>query len=231
MWWLIASALAGCETVDFATLATVDSPAVIVLGERHGHQPDLRRAERLVASLASRTDVTLALEAVTPAQQPILDKFESGLVASPDLPGLLNWVNTWGFDWKRYENLVTGKLLGAHVVGIGVDHGPLPEGTSVPIPPRYTDALRDGMGGHDMPPAMEADLASAMAWRDHRLAKGAVDAWDGRGFLVIVAGRAHVEGGKGVGWQAERLTPATVHTVTLFPGRDPMCTDDDLYWK
>ena len=51
--WLLTTALAGqgCEYVRLDTITSLQAPAVIVLGERHGHQPDLRRARKVVEEL------------------------------------------------------------------------------------------------------------------------------------------------------------------------------------
>lgn len=232
MWWLLASALAGpCETLGLTDLTEIPAPAIIVLGERQGHQPDLRRAERLVAALEQQGDVTLAVEAVESSKQPVLDKFARGEIAAPDLPGLLAWETSWGFDWKPYENLVTAKLMGADVVAIGAPYGPPPPDSMVAMPPRYIEHFRDAMGGHEIPPGQEGRFAQSMAWRDHHMASTALNGWSGEGYLLVLANRTAVEGGLGVGWQLKRATSTTVHTVMLVPGRDPQCTADDRYWK
>jgi hypothetical protein len=83
------------------------------------------------------------------------------------------------------------------------------------------------MAGHFMPVPLEAEFVQTVTWMDHRLARAAIEGWKGKGYLVIVADRTHVEGGKGIGWQAQRLTDAPVTTVLLSgPGS---CYDKDAY--
>ena len=89
---LIQDALAGsCGSISVATLASVDVPAIIVVGERHGKRSDLKWAGRLVDALEDNgVTVTVGLEAIrdinadaliqslvdqTPA--PEADKFDS----------------------------------------------------------------------------------------------------------------------------------------------------------
>jgi hypothetical protein len=70
-----------------------------------------------------------------------------------------------------------------------------------------------------------------MAWRDYALAQGAIASWDGKGYLVVVVGRMHVEGSKGVAWQARQLTGAPISAYVLVPGPNPPCHEGDLLWK
>jgi hypothetical protein len=233
MWWLIAAAMAGdaCEHVKLGDIVDVSAPAVVVLGERYGHQPDLSRAHKVVAKLRKRGDVTVAVGSVQARHQPLLDGFASGRLDASDLPGLMDWDNTWGFSWKAYEPLVTAGSRGDHVVGIGVPYGPRPADASMPIPPRYVDVLRAGMGGHEVSPGTAAQLVQAMAWRDFRMAQLAVEGWDQDGFLVVVVGRGQVEGGKGVAWQLARMTRAPVHAAVLAAGDDPPCYAGDRLWR
>lgn len=234
MWmWLIAWAWASdCTQVSFREVVAPEAPAVIVLGERHGTQPDLRRATRVVRHLSRRGEVTVALEAVHHRYQPILDRYAASSVQSGDLPALLDWKRSWGFRWRPYAALVTAAdLPDARVVGVGLDLGPKPEDAEVPIPPRYADILRAAMGAHPMPPEREPAFVQAMAWRDHEIARRAVEGWSGEGFLVIVTGRGHIEGGKGVDWQARQLTEAPVHAFVLKGGKQAACHPGDQLWR
>ena len=69
-----------------------------------------------------------------------------------------------------------------------------------------------------MPVALESDFVEAMAWRDHRLAKNALAGWNGEGTLVVLVDRFHVEGGKGVSWQLQRMTDVPVRVLLLSDG-------------
>lgn len=235
-WWLlagVASALAGdCETIRFPDLVDIEPPAVIVLGERHGVRRDLGRATRVVRVLASQAPVRVALEAVHRRFQPVLDRYGADTLEVGDLPALLDWEDSWGFAWRPYAPLVTAAdLVDVEVVGAGLDLGPKPDDVEIPLPPRYVDILRPAMGDHPIPLGMEARFVQAMAWRDHGIAAAAVEGWDARGYLVIVTGRGHVEGGKGVAWQVAQMVDVPVHSAVLAWGGDPPCHPGDRIWR
>ncbi len=230
---LSPAAMAGsCTWVGFRDVVDVPAPAVIVLGERHGTQPDLNRAAKVVRKLARQAPVSVALEAVHHRFQPILDRYAQDKVEAGDLPALLDWDDSWGFAWRPYAALVTASDLdGVGVIAAGLDLGKKPEEAEIPIPPRYMDLLRPAMGDHPMPASMEPRFVQSMAWRDHEIARRGVEGWDGSGYLVIVTGRGHVEGSKGVGWQAALQTQAPVHAFVLKAGKEPPCYAGDRLWK
>lgn len=231
MLWMSLAFAQECTPITQADVLAVPPPAVVVLGERHGTMPDLSRARNIVRRFADRGAVTVALEAVRADKQPILDRYAAGELAPRDLPDLLKWTEEWGFPWKPYEPLVTAAVYGAKVVGAGVKLGPKPDDVSVPLPPRYADQLRDAMSGHEIPMGEEGRFVQAMAWRDYAIAKASVEAWNGEGYLVIVTGRGHVEGGKGVAFQAGHLTDAPIHSFVLAWGQDPPCYAGDQVWR
>jgi uncharacterized iron-regulated protein len=234
--WLLATASAAeptptCVYVGFDDITSKPAPEVIVLGERHGFAKDLGRAMKVARRLATEGPVTIALESVHRKNQPVLDAFAAGKVDAADLPDELDWKHTWGFAFAPYRSLVMASEEGMKVLGIGLDLGPKPDDAQFPIPPRYIDLLRPAMGDHDVPLRQEARFVASMAWRDHALAKAALDGWDGKGHLLIVAGRGHVEGGKGVAWQAAHLTEAPVDAYVLVPGPHPPCHEGDRLWR
>jgi len=236
MWWIVAvmtTALAQfeCETIGMDDVLAVAPPAVIVLGERHGTQPDLYRATRVVRKLSRRFPTTLALQAVQQTQQPILDRYARGELEPADLPDALRWEETWGFPWEPYRRLVTASDWGVQVVGVGEADEAAPTDVDFPVPGGYMPILRDAMAGHEMPLAMEARFVRTMAWSDHQMSQAALDAWDGRGYLVILVGREHVEGGKGVAWQAGLAVDDTVQAFVLAWGGEPSCYAGDRVWK
>lgn len=228
----LVTALAGeCERIGLADIKAVPAPAVIVLGERHGHQPDLARAARVVAALRRTAPVRVALEAVHERFQPVLNDAAEGKVGEDDLPALLDWERSWGFAYAPYRPLVMAGQPGAPVIAAGLTLGPRPEDRAVPLPPRYLDLLRPAMGGHPIPPGQEGTFVQSMAWRDLRIAELGLQGWDGKGYAVIVTGRGHVEGGLGVSWQAQRMTEVPVHAFVLAQGPNPPCHDGDKLWR
>lgn len=229
-WWTGAAEAAGCETVTYADIAAIDGPAVIVLGERHGMQPDLARATRVVKGLARRGKVTVALEAIDRQKQPTLDDYAAGRIDTDALEDKLAW-GEWGYPYGPYQGLVTGALVGAKVVAAGLPLGPPPDGANPPVPAGYLPILRDAMAGHEVPPAREAAFVTSAAWRDYAIAKAALDAWDGEGVLVIVVGRSELEGGKGVTWQLAQRTQVPVHGFLLAWASDSACYEGDRVWR
>lgn len=224
---LVTSALAGsCSTTTISELAAMEAPSVFVLGERKGTQPDLGRAHRLALRLHEQNSLTIALQAIPVTQQPLLDRYAKGEIAAVDLPGLLDWNTAWGFPWAPYARLVTAADREDRVVGIGVPFGTQPEGAIVPRPPGYMAVLTDAMTGHYMPAQLEPQFVQNVAWSDHRMAAAAVENWNGKGHLMVIADRTHVEGGKGIPWQLSRMVEAPVHTVLL--GGPGGCYDGDL---
>lgn len=219
---LFSAALAGpCTQSTVPFVVDIAPPAVVVLGERKGMMPDLKRAAQIAKKLDKKGPVTLGLQIVPAAKQPVLDRFNAGELPEVLLESELGWT---GFPYAAYSKLFG---LGAPIVGLGVPVEPKPRDTPVALPRGYARLLTDGMSGHPMPADLESDFAMLVAWIDSRIALTAIEGWDGKGFLVIVADRAHVEGGQGISWQAERLTEAPVHTVLLDgPGA---CYQGDTY--
>ncbi|MBN2798557.1 MAG: ChaN family lipoprotein [Deltaproteobacteria bacterium] len=225
-----AAALAGqgCEQVGMDALAGVQAPAVIVLGERRGTEPDLYRASRVVTALARRAPVRLALEAVGVEQQGLLDAYGRREIEPEDLAAELDWSSHWGYPYLPYARLLAHARHGVEVVGIGQDLRAHSE--PVPVPSGYAGVLRDAMAGHEAPPQVERDLLRYVAWRDNRLAVAALDGWDRQGFLVIVVDRVQVEGGKGVPWQVAKAGEVPVHAITLA-WADAPCFEGDQVWR
>jgi hypothetical protein len=232
-WWMAAVALADepCTFVGLSDIVAVPAPAVVVLGERFGHAADLGRARAVVKALGRDTKVRVALGSVDDKFQRLLDGAAEGQIAVDSLPELMDWESTWGFDWKAYAPLVTTALGAGQVIAAGVGYGPRPPDQATPLPPRYLEVLRGGMGGFEVPPGSESRLVQAVAWRDYRTAELALQGWDQQGYLVVVVGRDQVEGAKGVAWQLERQTTVPVSAVVLKAGREPRCLPGDRLWK
>jgi hypothetical protein len=232
MIWLVTAALAAdrCTPINASDILSIKAPAVIVLGERHGTQPDLYRASYVAKKLNEAAKVTLALEAVHQKFQLILDDYARKKIPKEDLQTRLEWPASWGYPFGPYRTLVRGADLDMDVLGVGVDRSGAPAGEKFPIPSGYLPILHDGMAGSDVAPGLEQRFLETVAWRDYAIARNAVRSWDGTGYLVIVADRAAVEGGKGVAWQAEQLTDKPVHSFVLAWGDTPPCYPGDQVW-
>lgn len=226
---LLTSALAAsCPTVTSAELAELPTPGVLVLGERHGDRGDLRRARRAVRALARRGPVTLALEAAHEDVQAELDRLASGDLRLRDLADALRWSETWGYAWRPYRRLFALHRRGVRLVAAGLTLGPAPDERQVPIPDGYAEVLAEVLAAHGGTPddAMKARFARSMAWRDLRIGELSLAGFDGRGALVILTGRGHVEGGRGTPWQLEQMGAPPVQTALLAPP-DGACEPGD----
>lgn len=232
--WLVSTALAlpprpgGCEEITLADITRLPSPAVIVLGERHGTQPDLRRATRVAGALSRKAPVTVALEAIDRSQQELVDAYERGEFTAKDLPDRLRWEESWGFAWGPYRKLVSSTSW--TVLGAGLPLGPAPDDAPLDIPDDYASFLADMMSEHgEMPAEMQSRFARSMTWRDYGIAQAAIEGWSGDGYLVIVTGRGHVEGGLGVEYQLRHMTDRPVDAFVLASGGP--CYDGDRVWR
>jgi uncharacterized iron-regulated protein len=227
--WLFGVALAACPEVAVAELAALPPPAILVLGERHGHRGDLRAARRVVAALAARGPTTLALEAAHSDQAAAIRAFNAGDGSLADLRDGLRWGETWGFRWGPYKRLFALRDRGVTFVAAGLKLGPAPDGADVAIPEGYGEILAEAMGAHgaSLDEAGRARFARSMAWRDLRIGQLAVEGWDGRGVLVVLTGRGHVEREIGTPWQIRRFDERSVHAALLAPGDDGACAAGD----
>lgn len=232
MWWWMALAYgAACETIGQGDVMAVTPPAIVVLGDRHGVVPDSARATRIVRAFARRAPTTLALEAIPADRQPVLDRFAAGELYIDQMHEALDWerIGSWPF-------LPYGRLLEmtweeqVPVVAAGLSLGLPPEEAEYPVPGGYMSVLRDALGEGEMPLSSQADFVRTLAWRDYSIAERAVSGWSGEGYLVILADRLHVEGGKGVPWQAGLLSRAPVHAFLLAWAHDPPCFPGDRVW-
>ena len=228
--WLIVSTLAygACTPTSLSLLAAQSAPSVLVLGERRGMAVDAKRATKLAKKLSKRGPVTLALQAVPVDLQETLDAHAAGRLTDEQLLAKVDLVEHWGFDVPAYDALLlAGSTWGAKVVAVGVPPEHPAPGVIVPLPPAYMHVLGDTMGEHPIPVEMEGRFTSMVAYTDHRVAARAIDAWGGEGFLLIVADRLHVEGAKGISWQASLLTEHSSASVLLDASETP-CYSGDL---
>ena len=215
-------AVAACPETTVADLvAEVPAPAIVVLGERHGERKELRRAAEVVEALAARGPVTVALEAIHADHQDaataLTEHGKKGRFKRDS-----EWKRSWGFPLGAYWPVIRQATDGVVLVGAGLDLGPAPAEREIRIPDGYEAALLEAMEGHEMSDEVRARFARSMAWRDLRIAELAVDGWSGEGTLVILTGRGHVEGGRGVTFQLEALSDAPVRAA-LLDGEDAEC--------
>jgi len=228
MWFLLAQlAFGACTPTRIGQLAAQPAPSVLVLGERRGVAQDARRAYTIGKRLSKRGPVTLALQAVPVELQGALDAHAAGHLTDEQLLAQVDLTTHWGFDVPAYHKLLfAGRTLGWKLVAVGVEPEPVPEGAVVPLPPAYMHVLGDTMGENPVPVELEGSFSAMVAYIDHRVARRAVEAWSGEGYLLILADRLHVEGAKGISWQASLLTEAPALSVLLAASDTPCYTGD-----
>ena len=226
MWfWTATVALAGeeCRQVTLKEVLEIEAPAVLVLGERYGHQPDLSRAESILRGLDG--PVQLGIELVSEQFQPVLDRHAAGNLDAKMLPEALEWAAT-GYPWGPYQRLVTA---GTELRAAGPRWGAPPSRVEVPVPTGYGDLLRPWTEEQQIPLEHEREVLRTMAWRDLRIAELSSQGWSRSGYLVILAERAHVEGGLGVAWQMEQRTDVPVHRIILSWAGSPCYAGDWVF--
>jgi hypothetical protein len=233
--WLVLSVAYGwtsdtpCHTITLEDIESITPPAILVLGERRGMQPDLYRARRAASTLAQHHPTTMVIQGIPHKYQPVLDRYISGRLHPVDVPELLNWEAENGFPWSSYRQLMSVHSQGVEVVAGGVQHTDIPAKTSFPIAPGYIEVLRDVMSEHLMPFEYEQSFVQRVSWVDYQLSKMALSKWNGSGFLLVLADRMHVEGGYGLPYQLEKASGLPVHSIVLVPN-PKRCYPGDSQW-
>ena len=212
-----------CGQITSAEIASLPKPHILVLAASPGLAPDLPKATRLVRSLTKQSSVTVGLQAISASQQQTLDKLDSNALPIDALEQALPWQS--GFPFAPYRSLLTN---GTKHVGLNVPWQAKPKETDILVPPGYAGLLQDGMGEHPSPGPLQTDTATFVAYKDHRMATAALDAWDKKGTLVLVVDPLHVDGGKGVAWQLSRQQQTPVTSVLLSDRTECYGTDKVL---
>ncbi len=213
---LTAALASPCTPVAIDAIAAAPTPAVLVLGERHAHRADLRAAGHALTALAATGEpITLAFEAVHADEQAALTQHRAQAAPLRTLAAAVDWDARWGHAFPPYLPVLRAPVHAR--VAAGPPLGKPPADAVVDVPDAYLTTLAPMVAAHGMPPEALPGFARAMAWRDLRIAELAVNGWDRRGWLVILTGRGHVEGGIGVPHQLAALVDAPVHTALLGP--------------
>lgn len=231
MWislWLAHAAHANCTLSTVGQVSQQPAPSVLVLGVRRGVPQDARRAWSIVKKVSKRGPVTLAMQAAPVSAQPAIDAYGEGQLTEEQLAQKLSLRETWGFDIPGDHKLLQAGRSGVQVVAVGVPPIPPPADTIVPMPPAYMHILGDPMGDSPVPVELEGRYTAMVAYIDHRVAARAIEAWSEQGTLVIVADRLHVEGSKGISWQAALLTQHPSVPVVLKASQTPCYTGDTV---
>jgi hypothetical protein len=233
MWSLTALAADAtrCTKVGLEELVPeAAGPTIVVLGERPGVEADADRVVSVVKALAKRGPVTMALQAFPRDLADEFGRLERGEITAVSISKTP--ADPTGSDSTvRVVTLVRPvgdkPPVAAHLIPVGVPLGERkPPDVPLAVPPLYIHPLAEAMGEGKMPPELEPRFVEQVAWIDHRLASGAIEGWDGAGFLVIVVDRLHVQGGLGVAWQATQMSDVPVHQA-LLANAGTQCVDAD----
>lgn len=232
MWWMALAAAHTCEDISLEEVVAQAGPAVVVLGERHGSKVDMKRALQVVRALSEKGPVTLAMEAVHESNAGTIEAFAAGEFGAGKLPSKLHWKDTWGHDYKPYKKLLLSSRDGVKIVAAGLELGPKPDDREVPIPDGYKAFMADSIRGHAhaMSDEIRERFHISMAWRDFRIGELAAEGWDGQGYLVVLTGKGHVEGGMGTNWQLAEMVDAPISSVVLHHD-GARCLDGDRVWE
>jgi len=219
-----------CSTATLRDVLKIPEPAVIVLGERHGAEPDMARALRVIRRLhVNSQNVTLATDMVHRDQQSAFDSYASGDESVEYLAEDLSWNDRTGFPFAPYGRLFRTTRYGVSLVAVGASPiGPPPE-RRPPIPQGYANWVASAIPNNTLAFGMDTRIARTLAWTDFQIAEHALLEWNNSGYLVILTERARVEGGMGVQWQAAQLTDIPVHSFILSWSQ-AYCTAGDKVW-
>ena len=215
-----------CLGISASEWSATSSPHIVVLGERHGVRRDLRKASKIIRRLAREGRVTVALEAVRARHQPALERLSNGEITASQVEGEVEWSKNWGHSFSAYRPVLTVK--GVRFVAAGPPLEKKPEHAEIPVPEEYDARLREVALGHGMSEDDVPGFSASMAWRDYRIAELALEHWDGAGFLVLVAGRGHVQGGRGITWQLDQGLSDTPWSSALL-ARGDQCNGGDRF--
>lgn len=88
-------------------LAAAGDARIVYAGETHDNPAAHRLEVAVLTALAQRHPGNLALgmEMLTPAQQPILDRWSAGELSEKEFVKTVRWHDSWGFDFDYYREL------------------------------------------------------------------------------------------------------------------------------
>ncbi|MEY4359299.1 MAG: hypothetical protein RLZZ631_785 [Cyanobacteriota bacterium] len=205
--------------------------AVLLLAEIHTSVDDHAWQLGTLEGLSSQHRLTLALEMIPAARQPVLNRFNNGQLDEAGLLREVDWQGVWGHDPELYLPLLRwARLRRVPLLALNAEPDLVRQvrqqgwaaipaskrdgiGQPAPASPAYRQRLEASWRGHQAlarPSASSADLErfiDSQLLRDRAMAEGLVAAHrhqPGR-LLVALIGVGHVEGGDGVPRQLHNL--------------------------
>ena len=103
---VLAETVTAPSTLEIINQVKQDNPDVIYLGENHDspaiHQQQLEIITQLQNTVGSKRELAIALEIFQRPFQPILDRYQLGLISEDQLRKQTEYNTRWGFDWEFY---------------------------------------------------------------------------------------------------------------------------------
>jgi uncharacterized iron-regulated protein len=205
--------------------------AVLLLGEIHTSVDDHAWQLGTLERLSSQRRLSLALEMIPAARQPVLDRFNRGQLDAAGLLRAVDWPAVWGHDpnlylpllqWARLRrvpllaiNAEPALVRRVRLQGLAATPAAERDGIGEPLgaSPTYRQRLEASWRGHaaiGRPAERQADLQGfidSQLLRDRAMAEQLVAAQRRMPATLVVAliGAGHLEGGDGVPSQLHHL--------------------------
>jgi len=202
-------------------LARARAARLVFVGEEHGTRSHHRLQRDVLVALAEAGPAVLACEYFPGRLQPVLDRFNRGELPLDELPAAVDWERTWGHPWPAYRPLFAAcRAHGVPVVAANAERAlvrrvrqaglaglELEELLRLPrmelgVAAHRERVLADLQEVHPLPPDVLERYYQAFTLWDEAMAAATRDvlARDRRPDLrvLVVAGRAHVEGATGL---------------------------------
>lgn len=231
-------ARSGAALTSYADyLGAIQAASIVAVGEKHdepGHHAVQR--EVLVEMALRGRDMVIAMEMLSPEDQPAVDDFLSGRMSDADFGAYFQ--KQWGFDYSLYSGLFdTARAVGIPVVGVNVpralirqvsrvgvaglppaERAKLPASIAPSADARYRAYVEASLDGHGpMPADRRARMIEVQSvWNETMGENVARLAATGR-LVVVIAGQGHMLYGAGIPESAARRGAPQALVVLPYP--------------
>jgi uncharacterized iron-regulated protein len=228
-------------------LAAVTDRRIVYVGETHDNPASHRVQLAVVEAMAKRWPgmVSFGMEMLTPAQQPVLDRWVAGELSEKEFLKQVKWYSTWAMDFALYRDLLLlARDRKIPVIGLNADKdlvkavgrkalAELTEEERARLPEMdmtdpYQSALVEAIyGGHVSGEGRLAGFQRVQTLWDETMAENVANYLlacpDGTRRMVVLAGGNHISYGFGIPRRVFRRMPssyALVGTREVVGGAD-----------
>jgi uncharacterized iron-regulated protein len=218
-------------------LAAVTDMRIVYVGETHDNPAAHRVQLTVLAAMAERWPgvVSLGMEMLTPAQQPVLDRWVAGELSEKEFLKEVDWYSTWSMDFDLYRDLLLlARDRQIPVIGLNADKAlvkavgrkapaELTEEERAKLPEMdmtdpYQTALVEAIyGGHAAGEGRLAGFQRVQTLWDETMAENVANhllgCLDGTRRMVVLAGGNHVRYGFGIPRRVFRRLPTSYALV------------------